>query len=152
MSNSTFLITNYGTFSIRNTRIGLIILGFSILALYISAYLSSGEPTLVNPYMVFMATSFIITGTIGLSKKSRFSPKIKIEENALTIKEGLWSGISRFNWDDIKQIKLGSYKIWVTSNGKEKKFNLDSTSQISIEIKKAIREIGLQKNITVIGG
>ena len=152
MSNSTFLITNRGTFSIKQTRIGLVTLGILMLIFNLSVLFTSADLTNLNPFMILMAVSFIITGTVGLSKNSKFSPKVFMNSNHILIKEGLWSGSQTYNWTDIREITLGSYKITIGTERNKKTFHIDSTPQISIDIKRTLKEVASKKNITLIGG
>tara|TARA_R110002050_G_scaffold175846_1_gene308686 strand:- start:3121 stop:3579 length:459 start_codon:yes stop_codon:yes gene_type:complete len=152
MNDSIFLITNYTTFSIKNTRIGLIVFGLLVLTFYVLLFLESNDVTHINPFLILVGLSSIITGTVGLSKKSRFSPKVLFNDEIISIREKLWNGTKKFNWNDITEIKLGSYRMTIRTKNCSQTFNINSSAQISIEIKKAVREIGFRKNISVIGG
>lgn len=152
MKNQTFLLTNYTTFSIKNTRILLVVFGLVALFFSTAEFLTSTDKTIrTNPFLAVMAINLIVIGTIGLSKKSKFSPKVKLTESQLILKDKIFSGQIVIPWNKIDQIELSSYKIVLHTNNITIPFTLDTTKENSIAIKKALREGGRLKNITVIG-
>lgn len=98
-----------------------------------------------------MAANFILIGTIGLSKNSKFSPKVKLTESELVLKKTIFSGQIIIPWDKIKKMELKSFKIFIHTSTRSIPFILDTTKENSIAIKLALREVGETKNIMVTG-
>jgi len=151
MNNSTFLITNRDTFSIKHTRIGLIVIGSLMLAYNFLLFLDLGNPVNLNPFVAFLGVSFLISGTVGLSEKSKYAPKVSLTNEFISIKEKLWSSSHTYNWAEIEEVTLGSYQLIIKTKSESNTLNIDSTKQIAIAIKKAIRVFAVNKNIPIIG-
>jgi len=118
---------------------------FSLLGL-----ISSGKMQI--PTNLFLGIFMIITPLFLLSEKSIFSPKVKITNEHVLLKNGFWSRSKKLPWATIQQIVFGSYKIIFQMNEKNHIFQYDSDSEVSIQIKNALREGAEEKNIPVIGG
>jgi hypothetical protein len=150
--NTTIVIHNYNILSLKVTRIVLFVIGFALSALSLSALLEGGNLVQAIPTNLFWGFFLMVTSVFALSEKSPFSPKVKITDTFVLLKNGFWSGSKKLMWEYINQIEFGSYKITFHHTGKDFVFKYDSDSEVSIQIKKAIRAGGEEKNISVIGG
>ena len=150
MTNSTIIIHNYNLFSLKTTRIIFFILGIGMILLSVSDLLLNEKAIL--PTNLFWGVFLILTAQFALAEKSRFSPKIKITDHFVLLKNGFWSGSKKITWDTIKQIEFGSYTLIFQLQNECYSFKYNADAQVSIEIKKALREAGKEKNIPVIGG
>ncbi|MFT6802245.1 MAG: hypothetical protein ACJA2N_001431 [Salibacteraceae bacterium] len=152
MTDHTFLLKNYSTFSIRNIRFGLIAFGLLVLVFSLAELLSSTElQTSTNPFLILLGGNFLLIGTLGLSKKSRYSPKIKITEDQIIIKEKIFSRQKALAWSTLEKIEFGSYSLLFFKPNHSFTFKLDTTKETSIAIKQALRKIGESKNIVITG-
>lgn len=151
MQNQTFLLTNYSIFSIRNTRIGLISLGTIIIGFSLAEMISSAKAIPSNPFLIIMAVNFLLIGIVGLSKKSRFSPKFRITNDQIIFKDKIFAGERSVKWNSLSKIELGSYKVTFYKPNKKFTFNLDTTKENSITIKTSLREAANLKGVEISG-
>lgn len=151
MLNHTFLLTNYNTFSIQTTRVALIGFGLLILIFSFAEVIVSTTAIPKNPFLVLLAINFILIGTIGLSKKSRFSPKLKISDDQIIFKEKIFSGQKIIPWNSVNQIQLGSYKATFITRNKKFTLKFDTHKENSIAIKQALREASITKGVEIVG-
>ena len=148
--NTTIVIHNYNIFSLKTTRIILGVLGALMLILGTWSIFIDSElnhfPNLF--YGIFMSA----TALFVLSEKSPFSPKVKIMDDYILLKNGFWSAAKKLNWETIQKIEFGSYKIIFHQTEKDFIFKYEADSEVSIQIKKALRAAGEEKTISVTGG
>ena len=88
---------------------------------------------------------------MGLSKKSPFSPKVKISEHDIILRNDLWGKNTTVNWNDLEKIELGSYRLTFYKEGSYFTYHLDTIKETSIAIKQAIREAGKHKEVLITG-
>ncbi len=151
MNTQTFLLNNFNTFSPKATKLLFSISGSLILALYVYQWISKGEIDIHNPIVFFGSINFILIGTIGLSKKSPFAPKVKVTEHDIVLRKDLFGKNTNVFWSDLEKIELGSYRLTFYKEKSYFTYHLDTTKETSIAIKHAIREAGHHKNIRVTG-
>lgn len=86
------------------------------------------------------------------STNSKLAPRVKVDSDLIEVKKKMFGQVDRIEWDLIDKISFDSYSITFTKEGVNKVINYDTTSEVSIEIKEAIRETADAKGIEVIGG
>jgi hypothetical protein len=80
-------------------------------------------------------------------------PRITINERGLIIKGDIFKKVISIDWTDVKEITYRSFALDLKLSDKSiKTLDLPTTADKSIEIKKSIREICDNKNITIEGG
>ena len=58
-------------------------------------------------------------GFILFNPKSKFSPKIEIDENNILIREDVYLRTKKINWDELRQIQFKSFTLdFLFNNGK----------------------------------
>jgi hypothetical protein len=153
MKSQTFILTNYAVFSLTNTRILLSVFGLITIGFYGSGLVFDNQNIFeTNIFLIIMSIHLIFIGTVGLSKKSKLSPKVKITSEGILLRKGIFSKSLNFTWSNLHKIELGSYLVTFFTKGEQLTFSLDTSSKISVDIKKALVIAGKHQEIPVIGG
>lgn len=153
--SKTFILGTNNKFSLKANRWLFFILGF--------VFLLNG---VINVYVKPLETIGLVLGIaqiaagifnvfyawMGLSEKSRLSPKISIDEDSIGLKKSFWSSNKKIRWSDISEIEFKAFELVFNLNDSVEKFDYSSDSDTSISIKDTLREIAEGKNIEVVGG
>jgi len=95
----------------------------------------------------------VIYGIIIFTPSSRLVPKIEIGDEQIIIKQEFSKNGVVLNWGNIKEIVYKTFEIdFVLNDDKTEIVNLQTSAEISVEIKETIRQLADQKQITVTGG
>ncbi len=94
---------------------------------------------------------FLIYGLIIYSATS-LTPKVKISDTQIEIKNKIFGKATRILWTDIQKITFAPYTITFRLKDKDERVTYSSSAETSIEIKSSIREVAENKNIQVEGG
>lgn len=103
----------------------------------------------------FLVLSLLTFGFLLVAYSAFFGleAKIQIDQSGLNIKESLSKRKSQYSWESIDQIHFQTYAVKLClKNGDKKAFKLQTSADISKEIKLAIREMASDKDIEVISG
>jgi len=104
-------------------------------------------------YLMFYSGMYAIAfALINFSRSSKFAPKVIVDESKTKFKRSLLKKKNTFNWQDIQSIRFKSFRIDFKTVKTVEILSYDCTSDISIDVKEAIREMAEKKNIEVIGG
>lgn len=98
------------------------------------------------------AIYYIMYGYFTFSEKSKWAPKVIIENDHIQIKKKMFKPAATIVWERINKIIFGAYEITFDIEGKSDVLNYDTSSEVSIELKEAIREAADEKGIEVVGG
>lgn len=94
-----------------------------------------------------------IYGIILFNPSNKLSPTISVNEQGLIINRDIFKKVISINWTEIKEITYKSFELDFKLNDDSiKTFNLPTTADKSIELKKTIREICDNKKIRIVGG
>lgn len=80
------------------------------------------------------------------------SPKITITDSEVKFKNTVLKNFTKLDWADIALIDFGSFEIEFQLKNGNKKFKYDSNADVSLEIKKSIRQVADEKGIEISGG
>lgn len=83
---------------------------------------------------------------------SKFAPKVKVDERMIELKNNLWKPSIKSIWIEMSSIRFNPYEVVFQLEESLISFSYNTDSELSIEIKKTIREIAEYKNIQIIGG
>ncbi|MCB0496626.1 MAG: hypothetical protein KDC79_10870 [Cyclobacteriaceae bacterium] len=95
---------------------------------------------------------YFLYSYILFSNRSKWAPRITIDDNYLELKSKILQSATRVLWSQISSIAFSPYKIAFDLGDTVKSFEYETTSELSIEIKETIREMANTKGIDVIGG
>lgn len=84
-----------------------------------------------------------------LSPISKYAPHFIISDSTIKIKTGVFKNSLFINWDDIKKIELGNYKIGIKDKTGLQYYPYKTRKETSIKIKRTIEGIAAQKGIEV---
>ena len=153
--SKTILIGLNNNFSAKTNRwinslAGLV--NLMIAAYFIYKYGNSSEPFgLILGILIFIAGSYsLMYGLTAFSENSKFALRVKVDDKIIEIKNKFFKPVTRLNWSDIQSIEFGLYKITFQLEGTSKVFEYKSNADVSINIKRTIREIADEKNIKVV--
>lgn len=93
-----------------------------------------------------------VYGYLAFSEKSRYAPRVAINDKLIFIKEKLMKHAVEIPWDHIDNISFAPYKIVLKLPYSDYVFSYRSASDASKEIKSSIREMAESKQIKVTGG
>jgi len=76
-----------------------------------------------------------------------------VDENGILIKEDIHKGQRRIDWGNVKEITYKSFELnFLLNDNNIEKVSLHTNGDISIEIKKTIRQFADDRQIRIIGG
>jgi len=107
---------------------------------------------IVGGAMIILSIFYLIYSFVGYSLKSKYAAKIRTTYSHIEIKPDFWKPTIKLNWNDIKRISFGNYKVEFSLPNETKTVNYDTTAELSIQLKQLIRESAEQQKIEVIGG
>ncbi len=93
-----------------------------------------------------------LMAVLAFSESSKYAPRIKVDDNQLELKKSVFKAAEILKWQDIKKIEFGQYQLNLRLADKDFSFTYKRNRNISLDIKKAIREIAELKNIEIQGG
>lgn len=153
--SKTILIGRKNDYSVRANRWLFSILGFF--------FVLGGILRVIGKYYGPFEFSFgilqMLTGVYAIvfalfvfNKNSRFAPKVTVNDKFIEIKKGILKSPNKIMWSDIRRISYDSFEITFDMGVTTEVFRYETASDISIEIKKAIREVADDMGIEVVGG
>ena len=155
MSKTILLGAGNTPFSIKATKWNLIfmaILFFSQTALIL---LRSGEGLIDNIYLATTLIGGFYAITIAVmvyNKSSKYAPNVKVDDTFVEFKTRLFKSATKLKWADINTIEFKALQVVFHTNDSVEILSYDTSADISIDIKEAIREVANKNNIGVIGG
>lgn len=112
-----------------------------------------------NPYELIFLSLVVLTSTLYISyifiitsEKSNLSPKVKVDDSEILLRNSLWNKNLIIKWIDISSIAFQPYKIVIRSQDSLSSFSYETNAETSREIKQTIRDFAERKNVEVIGG
>lgn len=100
--------------------------------------------------MFVMVGARILYNLIGrISKRSKLALTLKVNDEFIEFKSSLIKPRVRIFWKDVKSIIIKQYQVLFDLGKTREIFSYDSTPEISLEIKTAIREVAKIENIEV---
>ncbi len=98
----------------------------------------------------------LIMFTLGLilfHPINKFSPRLVINDNEITVREDVFYRTKLIKWSDLKRIEFKSSAIeFLFNDNRTQLIKLPKTGETVSEIKKTLRELADKKLITVNGG
>jgi hypothetical protein len=151
MKNEVFVLSDY-SLPLKWARIGIIVLGSVMITWGISGFVFQNNLIFNNLYFILFGIFNLFLGVLVLSKNSRYSKKIAIDDGSIVLKNKIFHSGTRLNWVDIKSIELGSYRLNFTTKTGNILFKYECNTEISQKIKNSIRANANQKGIEIWGG
>lgn len=94
-----------------------------------------------------------ILGLILFSSTNKFTPRVVIDEDQITIRKDVFNRTKLIKWNDLKLIEFKSFALdFLYNDNKTQLIILPTTGETVIEIKKSIRELADKKLIAIKGG
>lgn len=153
--NRTIVIGDNSTFSKKTNKIAWVINGVILTSLGISELYRTPNENLSFIFAVILMLGGlygILYAFLGLSKHSKFSPKIVLTDKHLTIKKSFWQSGLKIEWSELTSITFKPYQIDFQLSKELYIFEYETNAETSLEIKKSIRDYAVSKEIEVIGG
>lgn len=107
---------------------------------------------IVGVLMILAGLGYLFLSPFKYSQKSKFFPRVKINEVSIWAKTGFWSRPVIVRWEDIREIDLDSYRINFKLKKSSQSFRYNCIPETSVALKMAIREEADSKGIIVNGG
>ncbi len=151
----TILLTRY-ELGPKITRFLFFILGISQSMQGIrhldDAPLTTGD-IIFGGFLLLSGLLLIFLGFTLFSSTVKFSPKLSVDDEKIIVREDVFKRTKRIDWKDIKEITFKSFALDILLNDdKEKLVILRTNAEVSIEVKKLVREMADKKMITIKGG
>ena len=104
-------------------------------------------------FLLLTGLLLIFLGFTLFSPTVKFSPKISVDDEKIIVREDVFNKTKRIDWKDINEITFKSFALDILLNDdKEKLVILRTNAEVSIEVKKLVREMADKKMITIKGG
>ena len=141
----------------KATKWIFIVNGTINLALGISQILQADSMgtwgSVLGTILVLAGPLMIIYGVILFNPVNKLTPKVHVDENGILIKEDIHKGQRRIDWGNVKEITYKSFELnFLLNDNNIEKVSLHTNGDISIEIKKTIRQFADDRQIRIIGG
>jgi len=95
----------------------------------------------------------IIYSLILFSRTSALAPRIQIDETGVLIREDIHRGQKKIEWKNVKEITYRPFELnFHLTDDNTETLSLPTTGEISIDVKKTIREFADSRQINIIGG
>jgi hypothetical protein len=95
----------------------------------------------------------LIYGLILFNRANKLTPKVQVDNDGITIKEDIHKIQRRIDWRNVREINYKPFELnfHMTDNNTET-VNLSTNGEISLNIKKTIRQFAEDKQIKIVGG
>jgi hypothetical protein len=113
----------------------------------------AGWGSLFGIVLIVAGPLMLIYGAILFSRTNKLTPKIKVDEIGILIKEDIHKGQIKIDWENVKEITYRPFELnfHLTDNSTET-VNLTTSGEISVDVKRTIREFADGKQIRIVGG
>lgn len=103
--------------------------------------------------LIIAGPLLLIYGLILFSRTNKLTPKVQVDNNGIIIKEDLHKGQRQIDWKNIKEITYQPFELnfHLTDNNTET-VNLATNGDISIDVKRLIRQFADDRQIKIVGG
>ncbi|MEO1054828.1 MAG: hypothetical protein AAFX87_29615 [Bacteroidota bacterium] len=149
-----FLITNNRKAAIAN-RIVILLASISFIVsgtIRIIEPVNSKWDAVLAISMLTIGVIYLIMSYVVFSKHPKLARRIAFNENGMAYKVNLFKPLQNISWDKISQIELRPYRINLFLGKEKKTVSYVAPYDVSIDIKKTVREFAGFRNITVVGG
>ncbi|SMG43218.1 hypothetical protein SAMN05661096_02993 [Marivirga sericea] len=120
---------------------------------YIISFIFEGADSnykIISGVSFFLSASiFLFRAQIELSTTSKYAPHFLISKNGLKIKTSVFGQSEFISWENVKKIELGYYLIGIKDKMGLQYYRYNTRKEISIKIKRAIKDVVEQKGIEV---
>ncbi|MFY0605571.1 MAG: hypothetical protein JXR10_02580 [Cyclobacteriaceae bacterium] len=148
--SKTILIGSTNRLSNKTNKIVYLVASVLYMSFAGSRYYHQGFSTEML-FNVLMGAGFLIYGMVIFSP-TPISPRVQISDSEIVTRTKLFGPTTKILWSDIESIRYASYEIeFHLKNGKETVF-YTCNPEISLDIKRSIREFAEDKNIDISGG
>lgn len=104
-------------------------------------------------FLLLSGLLMFILGLILFSSTNKFTPRVVIDEDQITIRKDVFNRTKLIKWNDLKLIEFKSFALdFLYNDNKTQLIILPTTGETVIEIKKSIRELADKKLIAIKGG
>ncbi len=131
---------------------GIINSGIGLRQLSISdSWTSWGS--LLGLLLIIAGPLSFIYGVVLFIRKNKLTPKVQIDDNGILIKQDLDTKQRQIDWATVEEITYKPFELTfhLTDNNIET-VNLPTSGEISLDIKKTIRQFADRKQIKIVGG
>ena len=103
--------------------------------------------------LVIAGPLMIVYGLILFSRTNRLVPKVLVDNNGIIIKEDIYKGQRKIDWKSIKEITYKPFElVFLLTDNNIETVNLATSAEISVDVKKTIRQFADDRQISIIGG
>ena len=95
---------------------------------------------------------YIVYGQLAFSKKSKFAPRVKVNDEEIELRSSVFKPVIKILWSDVKRIEFGLYELDFQLADKNLIFNYESSLDASLNIKGKILDMANEKSIEVVSG
>ena len=103
--------------------------------------------------LIIAGPLMIIYGVILFNRTNKLTPKVQVDDNGITVKADIHKGQRQIAWRNVKEITYKPFELnfHLTDNSIET-VNLSTSGEISLDIKKTIRQFADDRQIKIVGG
>lgn len=109
--------------------------------------------SVIGLLLIIAGPLLFIYGLILFNQANMLTPKFQIDDNRIIIKEDVHKGQRQIDWKNVKEITYTPFELnfHLTDNNTET-VNLSTSAEISLNIKKTIRQFADERQIKIVGG
>lgn len=109
--------------------------------------------SLLGLLLIIAGPLMFIYGLVLFGRTNKLTPKIQVDENGILVKEDIHKKQRRIDWKNIKEITYRPFELnFLLADDNTEKVILTTNGEISIEVKKTIREFADERQIKIVGG
>lgn len=95
----------------------------------------------------------LIYGLILFNQTNRLTPKVQVDDNGIKIKQDFYKRQRTIEWGKVKEITYKSFELnFHLKDNNIETVNLSTTGEISLDIKRTIRQFADERQIKILGG
>jgi len=131
---------------------GIINSGLGLRQLYTSdSWTSWGS--ILGLLLIIGGPLLLIYGLILFNRTNKLTPKVQVDDIGIIIKEDIHKGQRTIEWNKVREISYKPFELnfHLTDNNIETA-NLSTSGEISLDIKKTIRQFADDRQIKIVGG
>jgi hypothetical protein len=131
---------------------GIINSGLGLRQLYTAdSWTSWGS--ILGLLLIIAGPLLLIYGLILFNRTNKLTPKVQVDDNGIIIKEDIHKGQRTIEWKNVREISYKPFELnFLLTDNNIETVNLSTSGEISLDVKKTIRQFADDRQIKIVGG
>jgi hypothetical protein len=131
---------------------GIINSGLGLRQLYTAdSWTSWGS--ILGLLLIIAGPLLLIYGLILFNRTNKLTPKVQVDDNGIIIKEDIHKRQRTIEWKNVREISYKPFELnFLLADNNIETVNLSTSGEISLDVKKTIRQFADDRQIKIVGG